>query len=57
MAWKRVENYALGYQITKRSFLYYYNLEGEQSIHQFFPTPDEFIALGDMSGRSLPAPQ
>ena len=48
MAWKIVENYRLGYSITKRSFYFYYKLQGENSLHQFFPTPEEFVGLSDM---------
>ena len=48
MVWKKVENYWLGYSITKRSFYFYYKLQGENSVHQFFPTPEEFVGLSDM---------
>lgn len=48
MAWKKVEKYYLGYNITKRSFYFYYRLKGENSVHQFFPTPEEFVGLSDM---------
>lgn len=48
MAWKKVEKYYLGYGITKRSFYFYYKLHGENTVHQFFPTPEEFIGLSDM---------
>ena len=48
MAWKNVENYWLGYSIIKRSFYFYYKLQGENSIYQFFPTPEEFVGLSDM---------
>ena len=48
MAWKNVDNYWLGYSITKRSFYFYYKLQGENTVHQFFPTPEEFVGLSDM---------
>ena len=48
MAWKKVENYWLGYNISKRSFYFYYKLQGENSVYQFFPTPEEFVGLSDM---------
>ncbi len=48
MAWKQVENYWLGYSIPKRSFYFYYKLQGENSVFQIFPTPGEFRGLSDM---------
>ncbi|HEX5716401.1 MAG TPA: hypothetical protein VF179_09590 [Thermoanaerobaculia bacterium] len=48
MAWKRVENYWLGYSLTKKQFYFYYKIEGDGSAHQIFPTPQEFTALADM---------
>ena len=48
MAWKRVENYFLGYSIPKNQFYFYYSLVGETAVHQFFPAPQEFLALSDM---------
>jgi hypothetical protein len=48
MAWKRVANYNLGYSIPNNQFYFYYTLEGEGVVYQIFPTPQEFIALGDM---------
>ena len=48
MAWKRVDKYWLGYSIPKKSFYFYYMLQGGGSVHQFFPSPEEFIALADM---------
>ncbi len=48
MAWKHVANYYLGYSLSKKQFYFYYSLEGENVVHQFFPTAEEFIALGDM---------
>ncbi len=48
MTWKKVDNYRLGYGISKRSFYFYYQLAGENSVYQIFPTPDEFIGLSDM---------
>ncbi|NIV35004.1 MAG: hypothetical protein GWN58_37775 [Anaerolineae bacterium] len=48
MAWKRVRNYRLGYSLQKKCFYIYYELEGESSVHQFFPTPEEFVGLSDM---------
>ena len=48
MAWKRVENYWLGYSTIKKQFYFYYKIQGENSVHQMFPPPDEFLALADM---------
>ena len=48
MAWKRVENYRLGYSLPKKQFYFYYTLAGESSVHQIFPSPQEFLALADM---------
>ena len=48
MTWKRVEKYWLGYSIAKKSFAFYYRLEGERTAHQFFPSPTEFVGLADM---------
>ena len=45
MAWKRVENYWLGYSTIKKQFYFYYKIQGENSVHQMFPPPDEFLAL------------
>ena len=48
MAWKTVEKYYLGYNVVKKQFYFYYQLQGETSVKQFFVTPEEFVALGDM---------
>jgi hypothetical protein len=48
MAWKKVEHYSLGYRLDDKQFLFYYTLAGEKLLHQFFPTPGEFLALADM---------
>ena len=48
MAWLRVENYWLGYSLPKKQFYFYYKLAGESVVHQFFPTPEEFVGLSDM---------
>ncbi|MBX3641415.1 MAG: hypothetical protein KF888_13140 [Nitrosomonas sp.] len=48
MAWIRVDKYWLGYSISKKSFYFYYSLQGDGTVHQFFPSPEEFIALADM---------
>jgi hypothetical protein len=48
MAWLRVNDYMLGYSIPKKQFYFYYELQGEAVVHQFFPAPDEFLALADM---------
>lgn len=48
MAWKRVSNYRLGYSLKDKRFLFYYDLQGDTSTYQFFPTPEEFVALADM---------
>jgi hypothetical protein len=48
MAWKRVENYWLGYGVAKKQFYLYYKLQGEGLVHQLFPDSHEFLALADM---------
>ena len=48
MAWKKVENYWLGYSLIKKSFYFYFELCGENTVYQFFPTPEEFVGLSDM---------
>jgi hypothetical protein len=48
MPWKRVDNYRLGYSLDDKQFLFYYELHGESTVHQFFPTPEEFVGLADM---------
>jgi hypothetical protein len=48
MSWLRVTNYYLGYSVVNKQFYFYYQLQGESVVHQFFPTPDHFIALADM---------
>ncbi len=48
MAWKRVENYWLGYSPPKKQFYFYYKLAGDNSVIQIFPTPQDFVALADM---------
>jgi hypothetical protein len=48
MAWKRVENYWLGYSIPKKIFYFYYKLSDDRSVYQLFPDPSEFMALSDM---------
>jgi hypothetical protein len=34
MAWKRVENYWLGYSLPKKQFYFYYKLADESSVQQ-----------------------
>jgi hypothetical protein len=48
MTWIKVENYMLGYSLDKKQFYFYYKLQGESQVHQFFPSPAEAIALADM---------
>ncbi len=48
MAWKKVDKYWLGFSVQKKQFYFYYKLEGENVVYQFFPVPDEFVALADM---------
>jgi hypothetical protein len=48
MAWKRVDQYWLGYHHVNKQFYFYYHLEGENSVYQFFPSPEEFLGLADM---------
>ena len=48
MAWKKVDNYWLGYSVAKKQFYFYYSLRGESVVYQIFPSPDEFSALADM---------
>ena len=48
MAWKKVDNYRLGFSPIERNFYFYYKLAGETTVHQFFPSPQEFLGLSDM---------
>jgi hypothetical protein len=48
MAWKRVENYWLGYNLATKQFYFYYKLADESSVHQIFPATQEYLALADM---------
>lgn len=48
MAWKQVQKYALGYNLADKQFYFYYWLVGDTTAYQFFPSPEEFVALGDM---------
>jgi len=48
MAWKIVENYILGYSLSKKQFYFYYKIKNENRVHQIFPSPEEFVALADM---------
>ncbi len=48
MPWKNVDKYYLGYNVAGKQFYFYYHLQGETVVNQFFPTPQEFIALADM---------
>jgi hypothetical protein len=48
VAWKTVDEYSLGYDLTNKQFLFSYHLQGESVIQQIFPSPQEFVALADM---------
>jgi hypothetical protein len=48
MAWKVVDNYYLGYNISSKQFLFYYHFQGEAAVQQIFPSATEFVALADM---------
>ncbi len=48
MAWKRVEKYYLGYGLADKRFYFYYKLQDENVVHQFFPSAEAFIGLSDM---------
>jgi hypothetical protein len=48
MAWKRVANYNLGYNVPNKQFSFYYELAGELEKHQMRTSPIEFLALSDM---------
>ena len=48
MAWLQVVKYWLGYSVAKKQFYFYYQLDGDPTIHQLFPSPDEFVGLADM---------
>ncbi len=48
MAWKRVDKYWLGYSTAKKQFYFYYRLQGEGTVYQIFPSPEEFVGLADM---------
>jgi len=54
MAWKRVQNYMLGYNIPKNVFYFYYSLAGETTIYQIFPSAQDFLALADMFRNERP---
>src|SRR4029453_12197749 len=55
MAWKRVENYWLGYSLPKKQFYFYYKLADESSVQQIFPGPRELLALADMFRNEVPS--
>jgi hypothetical protein len=48
MGWKQVDKYRLGYSVRKRTFYFYYRLEGENTVYQLYPSAAEFMALADM---------
>lgn len=48
MAWSRVTDYHLGYNIVDKQFYFYYQLENEPSISQIFVSAVEVRALADM---------
>jgi hypothetical protein len=48
MAWKTVDKYWLGYSMMRTQFFFYYRLQGESTVYQFFPSPQEFLGLSDM---------
>ncbi len=48
MPWVPVDKYWLGYSVKKKQFYFYYQLSGDATIHQLFPTPEEFLGLSDM---------
>ncbi len=48
MAWTRVRRYYLGYSMSRKQFLFWYELEGDPNTYQIFPTPEEFLGLADM---------
>ena len=43
MAWEKVGNYWLGENLTRRSFYFYYRLQGKNQVYQFFATPGELL--------------
>jgi hypothetical protein len=43
-----VTSYALGYNIPKNQFYFYYSLQGNPGVFQLFPDPQTFLALADM---------
>jgi hypothetical protein len=48
MAWSKVKNYALGFNIADKQFYFYYSLEGESAVHQIFVNAAQQGALADM---------
>lgn len=54
MAFTQVAKYWLGYEQPSNQFLFYYQLQGNNTINQFFPTPDAFEALAEMFRENSP---
>jgi hypothetical protein len=48
MAWKQVDKYWLGYEQPSNQFLFYYQLAGDTTVNQFFPTPEALEASAEM---------
>ncbi|HET8989182.1 MAG TPA: hypothetical protein VFN43_11760 [Humibacillus sp.] len=48
MAWSKVKNYSLGFNIVDKQFYFYYTLEGESAVHQIFVNASQQAALADM---------
>jgi hypothetical protein len=48
MAFVNVNKYWLGYSIPKKQFYFYYRVDGDPTVHQLYPTPEEFLGLADM---------
>jgi hypothetical protein len=48
MAWKQVDKYYLGYNAGTKQFMFYYSLQGDAAVRQFFPDPPAFVALSEM---------
>ena len=48
MAWSKVKNYFLGYNIAKKQCYFYFELEGDNVVRMIYVTAPEMTALADM---------
>ena len=42
------------YSVPKKQFYFYYRLQGEGTVRQFFPTPEMSVGLSDMFRNEKP---